>query len=162
MAFSATMLAPRPNATVTVNGHSYTSDASGRFILTVQADQSALHALGCMTLTDAPSLVTDPVPQSVVAAGQTLPLTRAKHQGTTVILGGTGATISLDAAAEGDGFCVRIVNDTGADWTVPAVAGATLRFDTAGNTAIAAGGSASLETYTRDGTRYVAISGATA
>lgn len=107
-------------------------------------------------------LETLPLKQVVVAAGQNLALTVADHMGATIILGGAGATLTINATALGDGFSCKVINDTGADWVVPAPTGGTLRWDVNAGTKVSAGGSASLETYTRAGTRYVHISGTTA
>lgn len=102
-----------------------------------------------------------PVAQVAVAASQTLALTSA-HHGATIVLGGSGATVSGSATALGDGFVCKVVNDTGADWTVPALTGGTSRFDAAGHTKVLAGGSAGIEIYTRSSTRYVHVAGTTA
>lgn len=101
------------------------------------------------------------VQQFGVAAGQTLALAYPAHQGATVVLEGAGATVAIDAAAVAAGFAAKVVNDTGADWTVPAPQGGTLRFDFPGHAKVVAGGSAGLEVYVRGGTRYVHVSGAT-
>lgn len=101
------------------------------------------------------------VPQFEVATGNTLALTKATHQGATIILGGASATVSFNATTQGDGFAVKIINDTGGDWTVPTFTGGTNRYDFSGHTKIVGGGSGALEVFTRGGTRYVHVSGAT-
>lgn len=106
-------------------------------------------------------LLSGPVEQVTVAASATHALVAGNH-GATIILADAGATISIDAATLGDGFVCKIINDTGSNWTVPTPTGGTLRFDVAGHTLIAAGGSGALETYTRGGTRYVHVVGTTA
>lgn len=107
-------------------------------------------------------LETMPLKQVVVSAGNSLALTVSAHNGATIILGGAGATLTINANNLGDGFACKIINDTGADWTVPSVTGGTRRYDASGHTKVLAGGSASLETFTRSGTRYLHISGTTA
>ena len=106
-------------------------------------------------------LYVGPVPQVAVAAGQTLAVTRAAHQGATIVLGDAGATISFSATTQGDGFVFKVINRTGAAWTVPAFAGGTHHFETAGHTKVSALGSAAIETYTHGGTRYVHVAGTT-
>lgn len=103
-----------------------------------------------------------PSPQAVVPAGQTLTVLPSHHRA-TVVLAGAGATIAFGAGALGDGFLLKIINDTGSPWTLSgAVSGGTVRFDASGHTAIATGGSGHLETYTHSSTRYVHVSGTTA
>jgi hypothetical protein len=102
-----------------------------------------------------------PIAQFTVAASGTLALTLT-HHGSTIILAGTGATVTINGTTLGDGFACKVINDSGADWTVPTPTGATLRFDAAGQTKISVGGSAAFETYTRSAVRYVHVSGTTA
>lgn len=103
-----------------------------------------------------------PVPQFEVGVGQTLALTRALHQGATIILSGAGATVSFSATTQGDGFAVVIANETGSAWTVPTFTGATNRYAKgAAHTQIENGGEASLEVRTWGGTRRVKINGDT-
>ncbi len=101
-----------------------------------------------------------PVVAVTVAASTTLALTLA-HHGSTIILAGSGSTVSMNGGTLGDGFVCKIINDTGADWTVPTPTSATLRFDSAANTKVSAGGSAGIETYTRASVRYVHVAGTT-
>lgn len=100
--------------------------------------------------------------QFSVAASTTLALVPATHlPGCTIVLGGSGALYSGNAATLGDGYTCKIINDTGSDITVPVLTGGTNRYDVIGHTKISAGGSASLEIYSRSGTRYVHVSGTT-
>ena len=64
-------------------------------------------------------------PLQQVVTTTALPLT-VSHLGATIILG-PGGTITWNATTLGDGFWVKIINDTGADWTVPTPTGGTLR-----------------------------------
>lgn len=106
--------------------------------------------------------ITTTVPQFTVAASGNLTLVFATHQGGTIILAGASATVTINATNLGDGFVCKVINDSGADWTVPTPTGGTLRFDVSGQTKILAGGSGAFETYTRGGTRYVHVVGITA
>lgn len=102
------------------------------------------------------------IPQFEVAASTTRALTRESDQGATIILAGAGASVSFDAAAQGNGFLCTIVNETGSDWLVPAFANATSRYSKgAAHTKIENGGGAAFEVATWGGTRYVRISGDT-
>jgi hypothetical protein len=102
-----------------------------------------------------------PVAQFTVAASGTLALTTA-HQGGTIILAGTGATVSINATTLGDGFACKILNRTGADWTVPTPTGGGLSFDYAGYSKVISGGHCGLETFTWNSARYVHVAGTVA
>ena len=100
-----------------------------------------------------------PLTQPIVTSG-TQALTMTDHQGATVYLTAPGTGISFDAAVQGNGFTFVIVNRTGSDWFVSGISNATLEFED-GGTKVASGKSAGFEVYTRGGTRYLRISGAT-
>lgn len=100
-----------------------------------------------------------PATQFVVAASTTLALT-ATHNGGTIILGGTGATVSGNAATLGNSFSIKIINDTGSDWTMP-LTGGTIRPDIIGHTKITFGASGGIETYTRLAVLYIHLFGST-
>lgn len=98
-----------------------------------------------------------------VGSGDTLALTRLEHQGATITLAGAGASISFSASAQGNGFSFVVWNETGADWIIPSFAGGTRRYPLGvAHTKLLAGGVASFEVATVNGTRYVRISGDTA
>lgn len=102
-------------------------------------------------------------PQFEVAAGQTLALTRALHQGAEITLSGAGATISFSATAQGNGFVFTLRNRRGGAWTVPAFAGATREYSKgAAHTLVESGGNAGFSVYTRNGAMFVEILGDTA
>lgn len=101
-------------------------------------------------------------PPIVVSSG-TLAMTAASHQGRSIVLDPGAVGISFDAAAEGNGFTFTIYNQTGADWTVPAITNATRRYSRlASHSVLLSGGVATFEVVTSNGTRYVMIAGDTA
>lgn len=102
----------------------------------------------------------DRIKSTPIAAAETLALGIA-HIGHSLILSGAGATVSMDGTTLGDGFAVKVVNNSGADWTVPTPTNGTLRWDTTGHTKISAGGSGAIETFTDGGIRYFHVTGTT-
>lgn len=100
-----------------------------------------------------------PLVQPVVTSG-TLPITAADHMGADITLAAANTGVSYDAGVQGDEFTFTLRNRSGSDWTVSGITNATLEFEE-GGTKVASGKSASFTTYTRSGTRYVAIIGAT-
>ncbi len=91
--------------------------------------------------------------QVIVGAGQTLTLTRALHQGRTIILDGADATVACNATTQGAGFTVTIENHTGSAWAIPAFTGASALYSRgASHTSIYSASSAVVEVMTIGGT----------
>lgn len=103
------------------------------------------------------------LPQFEQSSSGTLALTRAAHQGATIILSASGATISFSATTQGNGFTFTLKNRTGSAWTVPTFTGATREYArAAAHTTVVSGGDVTFEVYTRNSTMYVSILGDTA
>jgi hypothetical protein len=89
-------------------------------------------------------------------------LTRATHQGATIILGSGGA-ITFSATTQANGFAFTFKNRSGSDYTVPTFTGGTRYYSkAAAHTKVVNGGDATFEVLTRGATMYVEIIGDTA
>jgi hypothetical protein len=143
LALKAPLASPALTGTPTAPTVAGTSDSTTK-IATTAFVQAVAAALSTTLSDDAPI---------TVAAGDTLTLTRAAHQGRTIVLDGAGATVALNGTTQGAGFACSIENNTGAAWTIPTITGAANRFPRGeAHTLLHAGSAVHLELLTLGGT----------